>query len=158
MLYETNNLYQRENMGSNKGYDRNGHEHMMPKCTMNTAFSWNYENSCVLFPWWVIQTKSGLLFSCVMIAVFSYTYEYFRYYVHLMTKKRDHNNMDSKSLRWKRSIFYGIQIGLSFLVMLIIMSYNGFFIISVILGAVVGNFHWGSFVEDRLLNPSLVCH
>jgi len=42
--------------------------------------------------------------------------------------------------QWVRAMIHGVTLGLAYLIMLLIMYYNGYIFISVILGAVVGKF------------------
>ncbi|KAJ1672758.1 copper transpport protein, partial [Spiromyces aspiralis] len=46
--------------------------------------------------------------------------------------------------RWKRALLYGAQVFYSYMIMLIFMTYNGYLMVSVALGAAVGFFLFDS--------------
>ncbi|ODQ78326.1 hypothetical protein BABINDRAFT_162965 [Babjeviella inositovora NRRL Y-12698] len=58
-------------------------------------------------------------------------------------------------IRFKKSVVYAVQVGYSFMLMLVFMTYNGWFMLATIVGAGLGNFIWGGKeVEAR----SMACH
>ncbi|AGO12632.1 AaceriAER293Cp [[Ashbya] aceris (nom. inval.)] len=127
-----------------------GHEHVAHSCTMNSSFTWDYDNICVIFPWWRIRSVLCLVLSCIAIAAWAYSYEYMKYYI-----RKNHSG--SKGTKLRRSIWYGAQVSIAFLIMLIMMTYNGWLMLSVVVGAIAGHYHW-EIKEGGLLDVSLACH
>lgn len=154
------------------GMTHPGMDHGSDSCSMNMLFTWNYKNTCVVFRWWHIKTLPGLLLSCVTIALISGLYEYLKYYIHntqrpyetlhLTNSSNNDGSPDSTSrvsrkLALTKSMWYGVQVGYSFMLMLVFMTYNGWLMIAVVLGAAWGHYHWGSKCATTD-SQSLACH
>ena len=121
-------------------------------------FTWDWKNTCVVYKWWHVKTFGQFLATLVAIALLGGGYEFIKYWF----AKWEQNNLgpavvtssnNIKSLRIKRSIFYGFQVGYSFMLMLVFMTYNGWYMIAVVFGAIFGHYLWGSG-----LDRSLACH
>ncbi|AMD21177.1 HEL103Cp [Eremothecium sinecaudum] len=124
-------------------------------CGMNSAFTWSYDNLCIVFPWWHLSSKNDLLIGCLGVALWAYLYEYMKYYIY-NTQRHNASNVSS---RYATSLWYGAQVGVSFLLMLVMMTYNGYLMLSVVAGAILGHFHWGSRVSHtHIADLSLACH
>ncbi|CCK70344.1 low-affinity Cu transporter KNAG_0E00760 [Huiozyma naganishii CBS 8797] len=131
--------------------------HEMPEgsCSMNMSFTWSYMNTCVIFHWWRITSLPGLLLSCLFLVQFSVLYEYMKY------RLRSKNSRMARN-KGRRSVFYGVQVGFSFLLMLVFMTYNGWLMLSVVVGAILGHYYF----EPQQLESSgpllgensLACH
>ncbi|SCV00009.1 LAME_0G06942g1_1 [Lachancea meyersii CBS 8951] len=123
-------------------------------CSMNMLFTWNYKNTCVVFKWWHIRTLPHLILSVALIVLISYLYEYLKYYA---SKSAITSGSGSgRSANIKRASWYGAQVGFSFMLMLVFMTYNGWLMLSVVVGAAWGHYSWGSAVESNTRN--LACH
>lgn len=123
----------------------------MDMCSMNMLFTWDYTNTCVVFKWWHIRGFGSFLVSFLAIVGISMLYEFLRYSISLW-EARTTSRLDELSsttstqirqFKFKRSILYGFQIGYSFMLMLVFMTYNGWLMIAVVLGAMIGNNLWG---------------
>lgn len=55
--------------------------------------------------------------------------------------------------RIQKSVYYGLLVGYSYMMMLVFMTYNGWAMIAVVLGAVLGNYLYGGEIND-----SMACH
>jgi hypothetical protein len=55
-----------------------------------------------------------------------------------------HDHSMSQQQKVNRSLFYAILVGISFWLMLVFMTYNGFLMISVVIGAGLGHYAFGS--------------
>lgn len=139
------------------GHGDMGHDDM---CSMNMLFTWNYKNTCVVFKWWHIRTIPHLLVSMLLVAASAYLYEYLKYRASKCNVSRG-NPITALGAgdtgRLKKAIWYGSQVGFSFMLMLVFMTYNGWLMLAVVLGAIWGHYSWGSLVEDPAHN-SLACH
>lgn len=134
-------------------------------CSMNMLFTWNYKNTCVVFRWWHIRKLSDMLLSFLVILALGYLYEYMRYYIYKSQANRGSsltsgtNNTDHRRNKLYSSCWYGLQVGYSFMLMLVFMTYNGWLMIAVVLGATWGHYSWGSRVKPLAEDiPSMACH
>ncbi|CAH02991.1 Ctr2 [Kluyveromyces lactis] len=118
-------------------------------CSMDMTFNWNTENVCVVFKSWSINSHSQLLFSCLAIFLLSYGYEYLKHHIRLVNQNL--SGTLSRRNRVQSSLWYGLQYSISILLMLIYMTYNGYLIAAVLLGAMFGNFHWAQSPAVQLL-------
>ncbi|KAL3228547.1 Copper transport protein CTR2 [Nakaseomyces bracarensis] len=160
-------------MDHSKGHAGMNHPGMgdTDSCSMNMLFTWNYKNTCVVFHWWHIKTVQGLLLSCVALFLLSGLYEYLKYYLNnsqrlyevTSTSSNNETNVPAnvasratKRIALSRSMWYGFQVGYSFMLMLVFMTYNGWLMIAVVLGAAWGHYHWGSKCAPS--SQSLACH
>lgn len=132
-------------------------------CSMNMLFTWSYKNTCVVFRWWHIRKLSDMLLSFIAIMFLGYLYEYLRYYIFKSQANRAGvTNTSSSSHRKNKfynSCWYGLQVGYSFMLMLVFMTYNGWLMIAVVLGAIWGHYSWGTRIKplaDEI--PALACH
>ncbi|EDO14454.1 hypothetical protein Kpol_260p4 [Vanderwaltozyma polyspora DSM 70294] len=134
-------------------------------CSMNMIFTWNYKNTCVVFRWWHIKTVSHLILSMLAIMFLTYLYEYLKYCIYkrnlnnvVVGTTTNLNSVGAKRVRFKKSIWYSIQVGYSFMLMLVFMTYNGWLMLAVVLGALWGHYCWGSLTENCNDTNSLACH
>ncbi|SCU98524.1 LAMI_0F15060g1_1 [Lachancea mirantina] len=134
-------------------------------CSMNMLFTWAYKDTCVVFKWWHIKTIPHMFFSCFAVGALAYLYEYLKYCCHkslvhhggAVSANTGLTSGMGRSLRLRRSVWYGLQVGFSFMLMLVYMTYNGWLMISVVLGAIYGHYVWGALLEESP-RTSLACH
>lgn len=137
-------------------------------CSMNMLFTWKYKNVCVIFSWWHIKKFSHLLFSFLAIVLLTYGYEYLKYYIYKSQINRGvtapssdasvSSNVGRRN-RLSQSCWYGLQVGYSFMLMLIFMTYNGWLMLAVVIGAVWGHYSWSPRIRSIALEEaSLSCH
>ncbi|EGV64094.1 Ctr-domain-containing protein [Yamadazyma tenuis ATCC 10573] len=130
---------------------------MPARCSMNMLFTWDYTNTCVIFHWWHIRSVYSFLFSFVAVAALATGYEFVRHTISLWEARTLAVASDSRAMslyRLKKSVFYGFQIGYSFMLMLVFMTYNGWLMLAVVLGAIGGHWLWGHKSTGR----GLECH
>lgn len=128
-------------------------------CTMHTALTWSYKDTCVLFSSWHIKKPIDLVVSMFAIMVLAYFYEYLKYYIYKfqLNQSSTSNTGGQRRYNLAKSVWYGVQVGFSFMLMLIFMTYNGWLMLSVVAGAIWGNYHWGSRVKSCGVQE-LSCH
>lgn len=63
---------------------------------------------------------------------------------------------NKKRARQYESLIYGLQVFYSFMLMLVFMTYNGWLMVSMTLGAIVGYYKFSSIASP--LTQSLACH
>lgn len=133
-----------------------GHNMPEAKCSMNMLFTWDWRNTCVVFRWWHLQTPAGFVGSLVAIVLLAAGYEYIKYW----GKKWELNNAlpataslrQLKQRRAQQLVMYAIQVAYSFLLMLVFMTYNGWLMLAVAVGAGLGYYVFGG--DGR----SMACH
>lgn len=128
-------------------------------CSMSMLFTWQYKNTCIITSKWHVRTKVQMLMSCVIIFFSAYFYEYFKmkFNQFKITKNLSADYEDNKKrTRQYESLIYGLQVFYSFMLMLIFMTYNGWLMVSMTLGAIVGYFKFSSIASP--LTQSLACH
>lgn len=139
-----------------------GMDHDMPMpdmCKMNMLFTWEWENTCVVYKWWHVKTFQGFVGTLVAIAALSLLYEFSRAWVNTWRIKNtppvgSAPSSLSRAYKVKLSVFYAFQVGFSFMLMLVFMTYNGWYMLAVVAGAGIGHYLWGSETESR----SMSCH
>ncbi|KAF0488372.1 Ctr copper transporter [Gigaspora margarita] len=150
------------------------------RCSMKMLFNWDYTNLCIVFSWWKVSGVPLLLFSCLMVGLIGVFYEFLKFlsrkyddkiyescYRQISNNEEESpSNLENRVVRLTRSqqlirsFIYAIQAFISFFIMLIFMTYNGYLMISVITGAGIGFFFFGKKTvsnkedEDRVVN----CH
>nr|AFU72289.1 copper transport protein CTR1 [Amanita strobiliformis] len=142
-----------------------GHsEHHMPEtstCEMNMLFNWQIENTCVVFRWWHISGPISLMISCLMVFIIAALYEWIRAYSTTLdtqwhapelndrNEENEQENVVYAYQQYKRlsgqkelirSSIYALLVGISFWLMLVFMTYNGYLMIATVLGAGFGHF------------------
>ncbi|KAI8344280.1 Ctr copper transporter family-domain-containing protein [Chlamydoabsidia padenii] len=147
----------------------------MPMCSMNMIFNWQIENVCVVFESWHIQTWVGMVISCAVIFAIAASFEYLSTWTSTLAGgKRQISNGTSganeydallspylgvssldKRQRILQSVMYAILMGISFWLMLVFMTYNGYLMIATILGAGFGHYVFG---QGRSAARSIACH
>jgi copper transporter 1 len=141
--------------------DHSNPDHGNDVCSMNMIFTWEWKNTCVVFRWWHIKTFSHFVVTFIAIVLLTASYEYLKHmFVQwetsnsgIVTGTTNSNSATVNRYKAKRAVGYGIQVAFSFWLMLVFMTYNGWLMIAVAVGAVVGNYFWGTAV-----NRSLSCH
>ncbi|KAI8353319.1 Ctr copper transporter [Blakeslea trispora] len=147
-------------------------------------FNWQIKDTCVVFDWWHISSPTSMLFSCLAIFLIAAGYEWMRVYSiqleeawkeaetrlqrnsddteELLGEQRflvhayEHNNKLSKHKRMIQSSIYALLVAISFWLMLVFMTYNGYLMIATVLGAGAGHF---MFSQGRLrADRSIQCH
>lgn len=133
-------------------------------CSMNMLFTWDWHNTCVVFKWWHIKSFSMFILSFLIIIGLGVGYELLRYYgkkwelSYINVIEGSSTNSNSRIIsqfKLKKSILYGLQVGYSFMLMLIFMTYNGWLMIAVVIGAMVGNRIWG---DSSNMSQGMNCH
>ncbi|KAL8734767.1 MAG: hypothetical protein Q9181_003052 [Wetmoreana brouardii] len=149
-----------------------------PKCNMNMLFTWDTTNLCIIFPQWHIHSTFSLLMSLVGVIVLTAGYEFVREmsrryeastaeYANKLPSDDDDLREPSSLLRAGKNVgeaekkqkmvkaaFYAVQVFYSFFIMLLFMTYNGWIMLSVAVGAFVGYLAFGNSSSTK----SVACH
>lgn len=160
--------------GMNHGGMDMGH-----KCNMNMLFTWDTTNLCIIFHWWHISSTLTLLISLVAVAILTAGYEVVRElsrnyesssaeYVNSLPNDDGNAGRDRSSFLWSgkdagqqekkirivKAAFYAVQVFYSFFIMLLFMTYNGWVMLAVAVGAFFGYIGFGNSSSTK----SVACH
>ncbi|KAI5786448.1 Ctr copper transporter family-domain-containing protein [Peziza echinospora] len=147
------------------------------RCSMNMLFTWNTQNLCLVFRWWHITGGVSLFFSLLGVVVLSAGYEWLRDFTRRFEARIDATknggseetssllpNAGRPTAAASRSRYslphilkgglYGLQVFYSFFIMLLFMTYNGWVMIAVAVGAFLGYIVWGGNTAAK----SVACH
>ncbi|XEV04888.1 hypothetical protein FSHL1_010175 [Fusarium sambucinum] len=139
----------------------------MAECQMSMLWNWNTVDSCFIASSWQVTDNGMMAASCIGVGLLVVLLEVLRlmgknYDIHIAQAMRRHATILSKShsltsekndslptnmvLRASplqqivRAILYAVTFGVAYFVMLVAMSFNGYIIISIIIGAGLGKF------------------
>ncbi|TGZ81773.1 Ctr copper transporter [Ascodesmis nigricans] len=155
---------------------------MMPpsgghRCQMSMLFTWNTQDLCLVFRWWHVSGPISLVLSLLVVVALGMGYEYVREITRRYEARVDAANAqniggelpdnESSSLLTGRAVknsqrkgqtgkalLYAIQVFYSFFIMLLFMTYNGWVMIAVAVGAFFGYILWGGSNATK----SVACH
>ncbi|KAK9454774.1 Ctr copper transporter [Dipodascopsis uninucleata] len=137
------------------------------------VFTWDTTDMCIVFEWWHVRTNLQLILSLITVFLIAMGYEYFRMIVSTMelysdkkapasparSRSRDKkiyvSEVRSSMRSFQKSIFYSLQVIYSFFIMFISMTYNGWVIIAIGLGACIGHWIWSFRVSGA---KGMSCH
>jgi len=138
--------------GDMSGADMHGGHGSGPMCSMNMLFTWNTENLCIVFRQWRVDSTFSLFLSLAAIVALGAGYEALRegirQYEAWTSKRVDTAPRQTKAEVTRRahvikSVLYGFQNFYAFMIMLIFMTYNGWVMIAVSVGAGLGYLLFG---------------
>ncbi|KAK4461276.1 TCU-2, variant [Cladorrhinum samala] len=151
------------------GMDHSGHGGMdhgegHDQCNMNMLFTFSTENLCIVFRQWRITSPLSLMISLAAIVALGAGYEALREGVRryeaavskrVETSPRQNREDIERKSHYIKSILYGIQNFYAFMIMLIFMTYNGWVMIAVSVGAGVGYLIFGG---KTTVTKETACH
>ncbi|MCJ1451807.1 hypothetical protein MMC28_002147 [Mycoblastus sanguinarius] len=150
---------------ANHGMDHGGMDMPShgPMCNMNMLFTWDTTNLCIVFRWWHITSTFTLLVSLLCVAILTAGYEFVREisrryennsaeYVNSLPRKGSGHR--EKKVKMVKATLYAVQVFYSFFIMLLFMTYNGWVMIAVAVGAFSGYLGFGNSSPTK----SVACH
>ncbi|GAB0132850.1 hypothetical protein EsDP_00001274 [Epichloe bromicola] len=132
--------------------DHGGRGAMPDMCSMSMLFTWDTRNLCIVFRQWHIRTTPGLILSLAAVVLLAMGYEALRALSRayedginqrLSVMPRRNRENASKRGHVVKAVLYGVQNFYAFMLMLIFMTYNGWVMIAVSLGAFLGYLVFG---------------
>ncbi|KAL2756286.1 hypothetical protein ACRALDRAFT_1063728 [Sodiomyces alcalophilus JCM 7366] len=127
-------------------------------------FTWDTNNLCIVFRQWHIRSTASLLFSLLLVVAITAGYEALRAASRRYETKVN-NRVDSvprqqqievtKTAHITKAALYALQNFYAFMIMLIFMTYNGWVMIAVAVGAFVGYVLFGNSTTSTKENA---CH
>ncbi|KAF4967611.1 hypothetical protein FSARC_4858 [Fusarium sarcochroum] len=125
---------------------------MKDMCSMNMLFTWDTTNLCIVFRQWHVRSTTSLFFSLVAVILLAIGYEALRSlsrrYEETLdnrvraTPRQSQGQADQRAHLIK-AVLYGLQNFYAFMLMLVFMTYNGWVMVSVSLGAFLGYLFFG---------------
>ncbi|KXX82032.1 Copper transport protein CTR2 [Madurella mycetomatis] len=121
-------------------------------CSMNMLFTWSTDNLCIVFRQWQITSTMSLIISLIAIVAICAGYEAvregIRQYEAAMSKRAETAPRQTRDEVTRRAhvikaVLYGVQNFYAFMIMLIFMTYNGWVMIAVSVGAGLGYLLFG---------------
>ncbi|KAF3098446.1 hypothetical protein TWF102_006011 [Orbilia oligospora] len=142
-----------------------GHGDMGDRCSMNMLFTWDPTNLCIIFRSWHVRGTVSLIFSLLAIVALTAGYEFVRevsrrYEAKLEAKRGilrregPGGTTIQKDGQLIKALLYALQVFYSFFIMLLFMTYNGWVMLAVAVGAFVGYMIWGNTSAVK----SVACH
>ncbi|CZS72841.1 unnamed protein product [Fusarium graminearum] len=135
---------------------------MTDMCSMNMLFTWDTNNLCIVFRQWHVRSTTSLLFSLIAVIILAIGYEALRSVsrryeqsldnrvrsvpMHTFpirgTPRQSQGQADQRAHLIK-AVLYALQNFYAFMLMLVFMTYNGWVMVSVSLGAFLGYLFFG---------------
>ncbi|CAN9204049.1 unnamed protein product [Alternaria alternata] len=164
--------------GGHMGHDMPGMGGDGPKCNMNMLFTWDTTDLCIVFPSWHISGTGSLIFSLLAVVLLTAGYEAIReisrryeaYSKGIMEGPRGDADESSsllgpgrnggvgrsadQQMKMIKAVLYAVQVFYSFFIMLLFMTYNGWIMLAVAVGAFVGYLMFSQSSSTK----SVACH
>ncbi|KAH0436174.1 CTR2 short splice variant [Colletotrichum camelliae] len=137
---------------------------MGDRCSMSMLFTWDTNNLCIVFRQWHIRSTGGLVISLLLVVALAAGYEALRAasrrYEQSVNKRVDslprrEQAEASRTAHIIKAALYAAQNFYAFMIMLIFMTYNGWVMVAVALGAFVGYVIFGNSTSSTKDNA---CH
>ncbi|OAD66682.1 hypothetical protein PHYBLDRAFT_119009 [Phycomyces blakesleeanus NRRL 1555(-)] len=137
-------------------------------------FNWNIQDVCIVFEWWHIHSVTQFILSSLALVAIAILYEFLRAQANSLDHKwstkpsfqsdsLDHINETVPLISSKtqgnrsliRSSLYAVLVALSFWIMLVFMTYNGYLMLAIVVGAGIGHY---LFANRLSTDRSIQCH
>ncbi|KAF1814025.1 Ctr copper transporter [Eremomyces bilateralis CBS 781.70] len=158
--------------------------HDSPMCSMNMLFTWDTNNLCIIFKSWRVHNTASLIGALVGVILLTAGYELVRelarryearserriealHSEQLFLSEGDPDNeprsfpwlgrsvvQEEKKAKLVKGLFYAVQVFYSFFIMLLFMTYNGWVMLAVAVGAFLGYMAFASSSSTK----SVACH
>lgn len=144
-----------------------GHDHgggIEDMCNMNMLFTWDTTNLCIVFRQWHIRSTASLIFSLLAVVLLGVGYEGLRFlsrrYEVAVSNRiealpRQNQEQASRRAHVLKGLLYAFQNFYAFMLMLVFMTYNGWVMIAVSVGAFAGYLLFGQTTSATKENA---CH
>jgi len=150
-------------------------------CSMNMLFTWDTTNLCIVFRQWHITSTTSLIFSLLGVVLLAAGYELVREISRryelsqqqqlesippqehtteeerrslLLPGRISPRDREAKKGKVIKAALYAVQVFYSFFIMLLFMTYNGWVMLAVAVGAFFGYL----FFSNASSTKSVACH
>lgn len=116
---------------------------------------WHWSvNNAIVFNWWRTSSRFGLFCAAVLTFLITILYEAVAFLQNKQDREAITHQINLQTLaippmqfeapgKLRRSVLYGVRTYLSILLMLIVMSFNGYLILAVVYGAIAAHYIFG---------------
>lgn len=105
-----------------------------------SSLYWGSEVGPIVFDWWQVHSPIGLAISTFLVIWIAMAHEWLgRYWVKM------------QNLSQFKPIVYGLKYCLSIFLMLAIMTFNGFIILGIITGTIIGYYLFRSDCDEQIV-------
>ncbi|KAI1627895.1 Ctr copper transporter [Exophiala viscosa] len=132
-------------------------------------FTWSSENLCIVFRQWRVTSTFSLILSLLAIVLLTAGYECVReisrryeqkHSAEMAAYSTSGSRRDSRAAAERKgtiikALLYAVQVFYSFFIMLLFMTYNGWVMLAVAVGAFVGYILFG---QGLTSTKSVACH
>ncbi|TID16758.1 Ctr copper transporter [Venturia nashicola] len=141
-----------------------GHGHGdMHRCSMNMLFTWSTQDLCIVFRGWHVHDTFSLIWTLLAIIALTAGYEGVRELsrryemetlIRLEGTPRSSRAQVERHSKFYKAFLYAVQVFYSFFIMLLFMTYNGWVMLAVAVGAFVGYLAFGQGSSTK----TVACH
>ncbi|KAK7923948.1 ctr copper transporter [Apiospora marii] len=133
-------------------------------CNMNMLFTWDTNNLCIVFKQWHVRGPVSLIFSLLGVVLICAGYEalrdFIRRYEASAARRADglprHRQVSvEKRSHVVKAALYAVQTFYAFMIMLLFMTYNGWVMVAVAVGAFAGYLVFG---KSTCATKETACH
>ncbi|EHY59201.1 hypothetical protein, variant [Exophiala dermatitidis NIH/UT8656] len=139
------------------------------QCSMNMLFTWSSKNLCIIFPQWRVTGTHSFILSLLAIVLLTAGYECVReisrryeqiHKARMAAYSTSASRRESKAAAERqgtiiKAALYAVQVFYSFFIMLLFMTYNGWVMLAVAVGAFIGYLTFG---DNLTSTKSVACH
>ncbi|KAM4054955.1 ctr copper transporter family protein [Hirsutella rhossiliensis] len=151
---------------SHMGHGHMGHggSGMDDMCSMDMLFTWDTTNLCIVFRQWHVRSTTSLVFSLIAIVLLAMVYEALRSLSRrfeasqnrrLADMPRQHRVQAAQRVHLIKALLYALQNFYAFMLMLVFMTYNGWVMVAVSVGAFLGYLVFG---QSTSATKDNACH
>lgn len=153
-----------DHSGMGHGGMDHGDGGMHDMCSMSMLFTWDTTNLCIVFRQWHVRSTTSLLFSLLAVVLIAVGYEAIRAlsrrYEDTLAKRvqalpRQNQGQADQRAHIIKAVLYALQNFYAFMLMLVFMTYNGWVMIAVTLGAFIG---YVTFGQKTSATKDNACH
>ncbi|KAF2099455.1 ctr copper transporter family protein [Rhizodiscina lignyota] len=128
------------------------HGNMGHRCNMNMLFTWDTQDLCIVFRSWHVSGTGSLIGALIGVILLTAGYELVReisrrYEASTARRietlpRRSATEVEQRS-KIIKAVLYAVQVFYSFFIMLLFMTYNGWVMLAVAVGAFIGYLAFG---------------
>ncbi|KAK7408660.1 copper transpport protein [Neonectria punicea] len=153
-----------DHSGMGHGGMDHGDGGMHDMCSMNMLFTWDTTNLCIVFRQWHVRSNVSLVFSLLAVILLAVGYEALRALSrryedalakHVQSLPRQNQEKADQRTHIIKAVLYALQNFYAFMLMLVFMTYNGWVMVAVTLGAFIG---YVAFGQKTSATKDNACH
>lgn len=133
-------------------------------CSMNSAFTWSYQGTCIIISQWKLNSILSLTVTCLLIMLFVIFIQWVHFRLNILNKEQlllqAKSSARYQNLKRLRILLYALESFSSLIVMLLFMTYVGWIWLAITLGSMAGWYIYDTTatIPDILDRDPLICH